>query len=122
MTEPDDRNLWRAIGHGIRCRCPRCGVGKLFSRYLKVTDRCTHCQQDFSRHRADDLPAYVVITIVGHVLVLGLMHVQMSGAEIAPWVYLAWLVPIALFLPLALLPSTKGAIVAVQWAGRMHGF
>jgi uncharacterized protein (DUF983 family) len=122
MTGPDKRDLWQAIGRGIRCRCPRCGEGKLFRRYLKIADGCTVCGLDFSGHRADDLPAYVAITIVGHILVVSLMHFQMSGEEIAPWVYLAWLVPLAVVLPLILLPAIKGGIVALQWAKRMHGF
>jgi uncharacterized protein (DUF983 family) len=59
---------------------------------------------------------------VGHILVVGLMHFQMGREEIAPWVYLAWLVPLAIVLPLVMLPSIKGAIVGLQWAKRMHGF
>jgi len=106
----------------LRCRCPRCGEGRLFRRYLKIADSCSNCGLDFSHHRADDLPAYVAITIVGHILVVGLMHFQMSGQEIAPWVYLVWMIPLAIILPLAMLPSIKGAIVGFQWAKRMHGF
>jgi uncharacterized protein (DUF983 family) len=116
------RPTWRAIANGLRCRCPRCGKGRLFRAYLKIADQCTVCGLDYSRHRADDLPAYVAITIVGHILVVGLMHFQMGDVEIAPWVYLAWLVPLAIILPLLILPSIKGAIVAIQWAKRMHGF
>lgn len=122
MIQGGDRSVRRAIGHGIRCKCPRCGQGRLFRSYLKIADKCDVCGQDFSGHRADDLPAYVAITIVGHILVVGLMHFQMSGEEIAPWVYLAWLVPLAIILPLAMLPSIKGAIVGLQWAQHMHGF
>lgn len=50
------------------------------------------------------------------------MHFQMSGDEIAPWVYLAWLVPLAIILPLLILPSIKGAVAGFQWARDMHGF
>jgi uncharacterized protein (DUF983 family) len=32
------------------------------------------------------------------------------------------MVPLAIILPLAMLPSIKGAIVGLQWALRMHGF
>lgn len=122
MEQEGQRDTWAAITNGLKCRCPRCGQGRLFARYLKIAPACDHCGLDYSPHRADDLPAYIVITIVGHILVIGLMHFQASGAEIAPWVYLAWLVPLALFLPLAILPSVKGAIVGFQWSRRMHGF
>ncbi|WIJ23480.1 DUF983 domain-containing protein [Devosia sp. RR2S18] len=122
MSEQVDRPLGHAMLNGAKCRCPRCGEGKLFRRYLKVAERCDNCGLDYSHHRADDLPAYVAITIVGHILVVGLMHFQMGETEIAPWVYLAWLVPLAIVLPLVMLPSIKGAIVGMQWAQRMHGF
>lgn len=117
----DTRSLGHAVLKGLRCRCPRCGEGKLYRRYLKIADRCENCGLDYSRHQADDLPAYVAITIVGHILVGGLLHFQ-SSRDIAPAVYLMILVPLAVILPLAMLPSIKGAIVAMQWARRMNGF
>jgi len=36
--------------------------------------------------------------------------------------YLATLIPLAIVMPLAMLPSIKGAVVGLQWANRMHGF
>lgn len=116
-----NRDLGHAMMNGVRCRCPRCGQGKLYRKYLKIAAGCEKCGLDYSRHRADDLPAYVAITIVGHILIGGLLHFQ-SGPEIAPWIYLAILVPLAVVMPLAMLPSIKGAIVGMQWARRLHGF
>lgn len=122
MSTTLDRAVGPALLKGLRCKCPRCGQGRLFRAYLKIVDRCAICALDYFHHRADDLPAYVAITIVGHVLVIGMMHFQMSGEEIAPWVYLAWLVPLAVVMPLAILPSIKGAVVALQWSKGLHGF
>ena len=122
IDETNGRQFWPALLNGLRCRCPRCGQGKLFRRYLKVADRCSECGLDFSHHRADDLPAYVAITIVGHILVVGLMHFQTGGDTTPPWVYVAVLVPLAVVMPLLMLPSIKGAIVALQWSRRMYGF
>ena len=65
----EKRDLWTAMRHGFRGRCPRCGQGKLFRAFLKVGDRCSVCGLDFTPHRADDLPAYLVIIIVGHIVV-----------------------------------------------------
>jgi uncharacterized protein (DUF983 family) len=121
VADSDTRSLGQAMLKGLRCRCPRCDEGKLYRRYLKIADRCEHCGLDYSRHRADDLPAYVAITIVGHILIAGLLHFQ-SSREIAPAIYLAILVPLAVILPLIMLPSIKGAIVGMQWARRLHGF
>lgn len=117
----DTRSLGQAMLKGLRCRCPRCGEGKLYRRYLKIADRCEQCGLDYSHHRADDLPAYVAITIVGHILIGGLLHFQ-SSRDIAPAIYLAILLPLAVILPLLMLPSIKGSIVGMQWARRLHGF
>ena len=122
IAQGTKREAWPAIWNGIRCRCPNCGKGKLFRKYLKVADRCSECGEELFHHRADDLPPYIAITIVGHILVVGIMHYEMSGAQIAPWIYLAWSVPLSIILPLLMLPSIKGGVVGLQWANRMHGF
>lgn len=110
-----------AILNGLSCRCPQCGQGKLFRAYLKVVDRCTSCREELFHHRADDMPPYISIVIVGHILVGALLHMEMTMV-VQPWVYLATLLPLAVILPLATLPSIKGAVVGLQWANRMHGF
>ena len=65
----EKRDLWSSLKRGFRGRCPRCGEGKLFRAFLKVDNRCSVCGLDFRPHRADDLPAYLVIVIVGHIVV-----------------------------------------------------
>ena len=65
----EKRDVWTAMKRGFRSRCPRCGEGKLFRAFLKVDDHCSVCCLDFTPHRADDLPAYLVIVIVGHIVV-----------------------------------------------------
>src|SRR5258707_3123477 len=65
----EKRDVWTAIKRGFRGRCPRCGEGKLFRAFLKVDNNCSVCGLDFTPHRADDLPAYLVIIIVGHLVV-----------------------------------------------------
>jgi uncharacterized protein (DUF983 family) len=117
----EPRVVWQAIWNGLKCRCPRCGKGKLFRAYLKVSDSCAHCGEALHWHKADDMPPYISIIIVGHILI-GLMMELEATAPQAPWVYLATMVPLALILPLAMLPSIKGGVVGLQWANYMHGF
>ena len=100
---------------------PRCGEGRLFRAYLKVADSCPACGEELRHHRADDLPPYLAIVIVGHILVGLMLHLEMEYA-IAPIWYVVTMVPAALVLPLVMLPSIKGAVVGLQWANRMHGF
>ena len=117
----EDRRFLPALLNGLRCRCPKCGEGKLFRAYLKVADRCENCGEELFHHRADDMPPYISIVVVGHIIVGLMLHLEMSY-RIEPIWYVVTMVPLALILPLIMLPSIKGAVVALQWANRMHGF
>jgi uncharacterized protein (DUF983 family) len=59
--------------------------------------------------------------IVGHVLVGGALTLE-QAAHPPLWVHMAIWIPATLILSLALLPQGKGAVIALQWAHRMHGF
>ena len=109
--------LWR----GFRGRCPACGEGRMFRAYLKVDDNCPTCGEELHHHRADDFPAYLVIVIVGHILVPIVLAVETNFSP-AIWVHWALWLPLTLGMTLGLLQPVKGAVVAIQWFGGMHGF
>jgi uncharacterized protein (DUF983 family) len=115
------RETWTAIKRGFLGYCPNCGAGKLFWRYLKVADACRHCGEALNLHRADDLPAYLVILVVGHVVVGAMLAFDTFG-DAPMWVEMLIWPLVTLILALLLLQPTKGAIVALQWALRMHEF
>jgi uncharacterized protein (DUF983 family) len=116
------RSRGQAVWNGMKLRCPHCGKGHLFRAYLKVADVCDVCGEELHYHRADDFPPYLSILIVGHILVGLMLHLEMSYEEVAPWVYMATMLPAAVVLPLVLLPPIKGAVVGLQWANKMYGF
>jgi uncharacterized protein (DUF983 family) len=117
----EKRDVWAAMKRGFRGRCPRCGEGKLFRAFLKTADNCSVCGLDFTPHRADDLPAYLVIVIVGHVVVPIFLLIETNYSP-PVWLQLSIYLPLVLFASLALLQPVKGAVVGLQWALRMHGF
>ena len=115
------RPLMQAMGRGFLGRCPHCGEGKLFSAFLKVAPACENCGEEYHHHRADDLPAYLVIFIVGHIVVGAFMGAERMFA-LSTWQHLAIWGPVTLVSSIALLQPVKGAVVGLQWAMRMHGF
>ena len=117
----EKRDVWGSIKRGFRGRCPRCGEGKLFRAFLKVDNNCSACDLDFTPHRADDLPAYLVIVIVGHIVVPTALMVETNYSP-PVWMQLAAYLPFTFVASLALLQPVKGAVVGIQWALRMHGF
>jgi uncharacterized protein (DUF983 family) len=117
----EKRDVWTSIKRGFRGRCPRCGEGKLFRAFLKVGNNCSVCGLDFTPHRADDLPAYLVIVIVGHIVVPTALMIETNYSPPVA-LQLAVYLPFTLVASLALLQPVKGAVVGMQWALRMHGF
>jgi uncharacterized protein (DUF983 family) len=116
-----DRDAMTALRRGFLGRCPNCGQGRLFRAFLKVADHCAVCGEDLHHHRADDAPAYFNIVIVGHIVVPLALTVETMFAP-DYWIHLVLWLPLTLGLSFALMQPIKGAIVAWQWAHRMHGF
>jgi uncharacterized protein (DUF983 family) len=106
---------------GLRGKCPNCGKGRMFRAFLKVADRCDRCGEELHHHRADDLPAYLVVVLVGHVVVAMALFME-ADFPLGMWIEMAIFVPLTLVLSLLLLQPTKGAVVALQWNMGMHGF
>ena len=121
IANSPERAVKPAMLRGWRRKCPSCGAGPMLRGYLKVRDTCPVCHEELHHHRADDGPAYLTILIVGHIM-----------APMIHWVFVSFrpdpLIMASIFsvgcvaLSLFLLPRLKGAIVALQWAKRMHGF
>ena len=116
------RAAWPAVKRGARGRCPACGEGRLLHHYIKVVDACPSCGEEMHHHRADDFPAYVTILIVGHVLVGAMFAVDEAWPDLPLGLHFAIWPALVVLMSLWLLPIVKGALVAYQWALRMHGF
>lgn len=116
-----ERDLGKAVKRGAMLRCPCCGEGHLFKRYLKVAPECESCGLDFTPQRADDGPAYIVILVVCHVLGV-VLHLTYEYFLENPLLLALLLSVISVGVSLAALPVVKGAIIAFQWAKGMHGF
>ena len=111
-----------AVRRGLLCRCPACGTGRLFGRYLKVAPACTACGQAFHHQRADDFPPYLVMFIVGHIVGYGIYATEMHVENVSLLVHALVWPTLAVVLCLALLQPVKGAVIGLQYGLRMHGF
>lgn len=115
------RDVIGSMLRGLRQKCPNCGIGNLFSRFLKVSDRCAHCAEALHHHRADDAPPYFTILIVGHLVIPFVLMVETLYRPDL-WIHAALWLPLTVGLCLLALPLIKGSLVALQWALYMHGF
>jgi uncharacterized protein (DUF983 family) len=114
LPAAEKRSVLVGMKRGAGQRCPNCGEGHLYRKYLKV-QACEACGNDNARYPADDAPPYFTILIVGHLIVAPLLFF--------PWIWQAnvWLVlgtvmPALLLATLAFLPVVKGAVVGLHWA------
>lgn len=124
MTDPSvtlPATFGAALMRGIRCRCPRCGEGRLFARWLKPVPQCKYCGLDISGQRADDFPAYVSMFITGHVLAPIIILMALDYA-MSSWAILAVIIPVSIIMMVLLLQPSKGGVIALQWWNGMHGF
>jgi uncharacterized protein (DUF983 family) len=115
------RSIWQAMLRGWRGRCPACGEGKLFGAFLKPVHTCDQCSSEMHHQRADDLPPYLVIFIVGHIVVAGYL-IGERLVDLNSWQHLAIWVPVTIGLSFAMMQPLKGAVIGLQWALRLDGF
>lgn len=113
-------SVWTAISRGLQRRCPACGVGHSFRAYLKVRDRCDACGESLGQIRADDIPPYVTILLVGHVVVPLVLWTEQRYAPPLVMQMVVWSSMTAL-LTMSLLPFIKGGIVGLMWHLRLRG-
>lgn len=119
MSSNPTPSVLTGLKRGLMHRCPNCGDGRLYVRYLKVDPDCEACGHDLADYPADDGPAYFTILIIGHLFVAPLL--------LFPFI---WKAPVGLVLPLTvlplaaltlvLLPRVKGAVIGALWAIKLR--
>ncbi|HUZ11265.1 MAG TPA: DUF983 domain-containing protein [Caulobacteraceae bacterium] len=111
------RPYLRSLTRGFNGRCPHCGGGRLFYRYLKVSPRCLACGHDLDRYPSDDGPPYFTILLVGHLVIVPLLVIFAPLIWKAPaWVIVPAAVAPVLAVTLLALPRVKGAVLGVLYA------
>lgn len=114
MTEPAAKVS--PVAAGLTCRCPRCGVGKLFAERLDLTvnQRCSACGLELGFVDPGDGPAVFAIMILGF-LILGAALVVEFKLNPPLWLHVVLWTPVTLIVALGLLRPLKGVLVALQY-------
>jgi len=105
------------IAIGLKCRCPRCGEGRLYEGFLTVAERCNVCGLDLRKADSGDGPAVFIIFILGFVVVP--LALLLESAVAPPlWLHLVIWPPVIVGGALALLRPAKGILIALQFRHR----
>ena len=99
---------------GITGHCPACGRGKLFDGYLKLAPRCDVCGLDYNFADSGDGPAVFVILVTGFIVVGAALIVEVLYAP-PYWLHALLWGSLSVLLPLILLRSFKGVLIALQF-------
>lgn len=115
MSRFSEGGLVRSMARGFIGRCPHCGRGALFWRYLKVNPRCPACDHDLDQYPSDDGPAYFTILITGHLVVVPLILFPIIWQAPLYFALPGTLIPLCAFT-LWFLPRVKGAVIGLHYA------
>jgi uncharacterized protein (DUF983 family) len=107
--------LARSVFRGLSGRCPACGRGALFWKYLKVSGRCDCCDEDLARYPADDGPAYVTILLIGHLIVAPMLFFPIVW-KADPIFSVPIILSVLAVVTLAALPRIKGGWIGLMYA------
>jgi uncharacterized protein (DUF983 family) len=109
--------LGATIWAGLTGRCPSCHRGKLFAGYLTVAPACDVCGLDYDFAHSGDGPAVFVILITGFIIVGAALIVEVLYQP-PYWLHAILWGSLAIVLPLLLLRSFKGVLIALQFRHR----
>ena len=117
MAEADRHPPVPVFAAALRCRCPRCGEGKLFNGLLTVAPRCSSCGLDLAAQDAGDGPAVFVILIVGAIVSAGALLTEV-WFQPPYWVQGVIWGPAVIILSLGFLRPLKAGLIALQFKHR----
>jgi uncharacterized protein (DUF983 family) len=86
----------------------------MFSGYLTLAPRCENCGLDYDFADSGDGPAVFVILVTGFLVVGAALVVEIVYAP-PYWLHALLWAPLAILLPLVLLRSFKGVLIALQY-------
>ena len=99
---------------GLRCRCPRCGEGRLFNGFLTLDETCEACGLSYDFADPADGPAFFVMTGIG-ILVIAVWAWLAVVYSPPIWLQIATVFPVLIGGCLATLRPMKAWLVAEQY-------
>ncbi|MGJ8536285.1 MAG: DUF983 domain-containing protein [Parasphingopyxis sp.] len=114
--DPDEKLQW-ILHCGWKNRCPHCGEGKMFYRWLKLIDTCPVCGLNYNFAAPDDGPAFFSLCIVAFPLIFFVVWIQIAFNP-PIWVHFLTSVPFMVIGCIVPLQLIKGWLVASQYVNK----
>lgn len=101
------------------CRCPRCGVGRLFASWLdlKLLPKCEACGLDYGFADSDDGPTTLVVLAMGAPATAFGLWIEFTF-DPPVWVHLVTTLPVVVAACVLPLRFVKSLLLANAYARR----
>jgi len=111
MQRTTDQSL---MSVGLRCRCPRCGEGRLFDGFITLKPGCENCGLDYGFADPADGPAFFVMMTMA--LPVTAFSIWLELAYEPPlWVHAVVTLPLLLLACVPIIRPMKGLFIASQY-------
>lgn len=102
---------------GVKCRCPRCGNGPLFTTVLNMRDACPSCGLDYKFVDTGDGPAVFAIFILGFLCLGGALIAEFKFG-VPWWMHIVLWGILTPLLAIFLLRFLKATLIALQYKNK----
>lgn len=102
---------------GWRKRCPRCGERRIFESWLRLVERCPHCELGFQREEGGFLGAMTLNYVVAMLVWLGMLAVVLvfTVPDVPVVPLLVGSVVVLVGMPMWFYPRSKTLWAAVEF-------
>ncbi len=114
MQDPNLPTVAQSAMRGLACKCPRCGMGKLYAGFLDLRPSCDVCGLNYAFIDSGDGPAIFIIMIAG-AIVVGCALIVEIRYQPPFWLHAALWLPLILATTLLPLRAMKSLLTALQY-------
>ena len=113
---------WRGAGRALLLRCPRCGQGKVFRRFVLMNRDCPSCDLGFDRGDGYWLGSMMfnMAFAMGTVIVVFLLVLLLTSPDPNWDLTIILVVVSALLSPLLFFPFSRTLWIAAERAARLR--
>lgn len=115
------RPVLPAARRGWGGRCPACGQGHMFQRWMEVRDHCPTCAEELGHARISNAVPVVAVPIAFFAAAL-LGGVMETVGDVQLLLELAACQVAGFASALFVLPRAKGLLIGLSWAHHVGGF
>ena len=118
--DPPELHLGRTgmmIGRALRLRCPNCGKGRMFTRWVHMMPHCEVCRFRYDRGEHDYfIGAYTINVIAAElIVVIAFVIAMLATWPDVPWNTIKWgLLGVVIPFPILTYPFSKALWVAID--------